>query len=106
MTKDAQSIGCLSHVYSSDSLHFLAHKADHAHARKSPEQREADMERVQLEFKRLPGSTKNLISTIFNAVARPQIGEESIVTQRDMREALRLMGWGADETSAHIVETW
>lgn len=42
------------------------------------------------------------------ATYRPQLGEKEggVVTQRDMREALRLMGWGADETSAHIVEAW
>lgn len=90
------------------SLNFLSHKAEHAHAKRSPEERAADMERVQMQFGRLPPETKHLLSTIFNAVAiKPlQPGKESVVTQQGMREALELMGWAADETSAHIVETW
>lgn len=108
---DRKSVHLNVNLLWSPSLHFLFHKAEHAHAKRSPGERDADMERVQIEFKRLPPSSKNLISAVFDAVVtrRPQLvekGEAGVLTQSDMREALRLMGWEENETSAHIVETW
>lgn len=90
---------------------MMFHKADHAHTTESPERTAAEMERVALEFSRLPSQTRNLVTLIFAAVSRHHdcLGEPTmrgVVTKNDMREALRLMGWNTDRLSTYILTSW
>lgn len=92
-------------------LRVMFHNADHAHTTGSPERTAAEMERVALEFARLPSQTKNLVTLIFATVSRyhDRLGEpemKGVVTKTDMREAFRLMGWTADRISTYILTSW